>query len=449
MPLLLLLVACGPSTPGTGDDTGVANADDPTWYADVAPVVTRSCAGCHLSGGVAPFALDSYEAAAAQALAMASSVESGAMPPFDAIEDDDCAPTHGWQDDPRLTPDEKAMLRAWADAGAPAGDPESAAPLFDPPQLGLDGATDRLIPRTSFVSSGRSDQFYCVSLDIGLTDDSWLTGIQVVPDNTEVVHHVLVFTDPHAQTADWGDEWRECFNVPTVPDLSLIAAWAPGALPFEAPPTSAIDVKAGTRLLLQVHYHPNGAEAAADATGVELRFEDITPEWNASLILAGNAGSAREGLLDGPNDRDGAEFRIPAGAVGHTETIQYDLGRGTGNFRVFGAGTHMHYIGTEMEIRWKRPEGAAHGPEDECLVKTDWDFNWQRTYYYDADIEDLPRAKGGDSLWLQCRYDNTLDNPGVQRALADAGLEEPIDVALGETTLDEMCLGVFGLLTPL
>jgi len=49
---------------------------------------------------------------------------------------------------------------------------------------------------------------------------------------------------------------------------------------------------------------------------------------------------------------------------------------------------------------------------------------------------------------MRCTYDNTLDNPDVRRALAEQGLDEPIDVHLGEEALDEMCLGLFGILVP-
>jgi hypothetical protein len=55
------------------------------------------------------------------------------------------------------------------------------------------------------------------------------------------------------------------------------------------------------------------------------------------------------------------------------------------------------------------------------------------------------KVRGSDTLHLECTYNNTLDNPGVQTALEDAGLTEPQDVSLGEETLDEMCLGIFGI----
>ena len=49
----------------------------------------------------------------------------------------------------------------------------------------------------------------------------------------------------------------------------------------------------------------------------------------------------------------------------------------------------------------------------------------------------------GDKLKLKCTYDNSMDNPYVVRALHEQKLTAPIDVHLGETTLDEMCLGAF------
>ncbi|WP_146155932.1 hypothetical protein [Enhygromyxa salina] len=38
-----------------------------------------------------------------------------------------------------------------------------------------------------------------------------------------------------------------------------------------------------------------------------------------------------------------------------------------------------------------------------------------------------------------------LGSEGVAAALAEQGLDAPVDVYLGEETLDEMCLGVFGI----
>jgi hypothetical protein len=51
-------------------------------------------------------------------------------------------------------------------------------------------------------------------------------------------------------------------------------------------------------------------------------------------------------------------------------------------------------------------------------------------------------------MLMRCTYDNSLGNGFVGQALQDQGLKQPIDVHLGEQTLNEMCLGVFGILAP-
>jgi hypothetical protein len=87
--------------------------------------------------------------------------------------------------------------------------------------------------------------------------------------------------------------------------------------------------------------------------------------------------------------------------------------------------------------------------ESECLVQTPkWDFEWQRIYSYDAEIADLPTIGQGDELHMRCTYNNTLSNPFVADALEERGLTEPTTVVLGDETLDEMCLGAFGVLFP-
>jgi hypothetical protein len=95
-----------------------------------------------------------------------------------------------------------------------------------------------------------------------------------------------------------------------------------------------------------------------------------------------------------------------------------------------------------------RPTPGAQ-PAEECLLQTpDWDFNWQRGYLYDAPLDELPTVKSGDTLDFRCTYDNSLANPFVREALDAQGLTAPRDVVLGEETLDEMCLGVFGVAYP-
>jgi hypothetical protein len=104
----------------------------------------------------------------------------------------------------------------------------------------------------------------------------------------------------------------------------------------------------------------------------------------------------------------------------------------------------MHYVGRGMRITLEHESG-----DSECLIETPaWDFNWQRGYAYDATYDQLPTMLGGDTLRMRCDYDNSMDNRFVVQALDDQGLSEPVDVPLGEDTLNEMCLGAFGITYP-
>ncbi|MEO8501128.1 MAG: monooxygenase, partial [Vicinamibacteria bacterium] len=102
---------------------GGAASAQPTWSRDVLPIVQVRCQGCHTTGGVAPFSLESYGEAAAHAPAIASLVESRAMPPWKA--NDACQPLKNSR---RLSDEELPVIVAWARGGAPEGDPAQARP---------------------------------------------------------------------------------------------------------------------------------------------------------------------------------------------------------------------------------------------------------------------------------------------------------------------------------
>src|SRR5688572_20154389 len=47
-----------------GDGDGDGDALRPNWHQDIAPLVHANCLGCHVDGSIAPFSLETYEAAA-------------------------------------------------------------------------------------------------------------------------------------------------------------------------------------------------------------------------------------------------------------------------------------------------------------------------------------------------------------------------------------------------
>lgn len=115
------------------------------------------------------------------------------------------------------------------------------------------------------------------------------------------------------------------------------------------------------------------------------------------------------------------------------------------NLPIANVGAHMHLIGTQMELWIERSDPDAGGPDTECLLPVSrYDYDWQQLYRYDAALADMPAISGGDAIRMRCTYDNTLENPGTRRALVDAGEDAPVDIYLGEGTLDEMCIAMLG-----
>ncbi len=430
-----------------------------TWHQDLAPIVEQKCNGCHVDGGIAPLSFSTYEEAKMWGASMLSEVESGAMPPWGAQDTDECQPRLPFKDDLRLSEDELALFRQWVEGGLLEGDPAAAAELPSPPDIELDNPTVQLTIPAGVEVSGTQDRFVCFPLDPGVTEKVWLDAVQVTSGNDAIVHHALVYQDPggEAEALAGGEGYYDCFGGPGTSSPTLVGAWAPGALPTRTPDGVGIPLEPGSKLVMQIHYHPTGLGVETDtSTRVDLRFTQSEPAYVGQLALIGNFGAADSltaggegfGLLPGDDDpASGPAFVIPAGARAHVERQRFEVpGDGVPGleFSVWAVGSHMHYVGTDMMIDIEHP-----GAEGECLLQTPaWDFEWQRAYYYDAPVAELPVARPGDILNLRCTYDNSLDNPFVREALDQQGLDAPVDVVLGEETLDEMCLGVFGIAVP-
>jgi hypothetical protein len=424
----------------------------PTFHKDIEPILQRSCQTCHAVGKIAPFALSSYDDAKTVAPLLVTRTQDRSMPPWGAFETATCKPRHGWKDDKRLTDAEIKTFEDWNTAGAPEGDPADA-PAKPPEGVdGLPGAEITVTPQAPFVASGDKDQFRCFVLDPKLTTKRYLNGSHFIAGNPKVVHHALMFLDEAGEGATKADAdgGYDCFGGPNLSKATLIAAWAPGGVPNQYPPNIGLAMPSGAKLVMQIHYHPAGATGAPDTTKFQMRFTATSPEYEAAIALIGNDNKAEasgDGLLPGPNDTGAPAFLIPANVKGHTETMRFTVPVGLPELKIYGVGTHMHYVGTDMSIQLARPAATTTDPASECLLETpQWDFNWQRSYAYDADIAALPTVHAGDQLTFKCTYDNTMGNPFVKRALLEQKLTAPQDVTLGETTLDEMCLGVLNVI---
>ena len=430
--ITLALAGCTKSAEPPPSDPG-------TWYGEVGTIVRTHCAGCHQPDGIAPFSLHEYADAKVKSRAMIDAIDAGAMPPFFANTTDDCVPRFGWRGDPRLSSDESAALHAWAAGGDPEGTPRD---LPDVPSTALDDATVTMAPVHPFETSGDRDQFVCFLFDPQITHHQWLTGAQVYPDATTFVHHANVDLvapgDAAAAIAALGGIGVPSLGCDTPPGVP-IQSWLPGNPALLLPDSVGIPVDPGMLVAIQVHYHPAGG-LASDATSVRVRLTDDQPTWNYLLGVYGNSTGAPNLQPDPDDPPGGPVFMIPANAKDHVETMILTHRVDQSPLRVVSVTPHMHFLGTH-----ERVELAHRNGDHECMIDSSWNFDWQRSYSYDAALDDLPVFDASSKVTVSCNWNNSFSNPNLTRLLDDYNRVAPYNVSLGLTTADEMCLADFGL----
>ncbi len=396
-----------------------------TYHEHVAPLVARECLGCHVEGGIGPFPLDTYEAIVEVSEYVVPAVMTGYMPPW--LPDRDC---REFDHQRGLTMEERQVFERWVDQGMARGNPADEPPLPPPPApFTATHVAHMTEPYTP--SAEEPDDYRCFLLDQTITEDSYLTGRNVVPDAAALVHHVLVYGVPEAMVslieeadaADAGPGYT-CFGgpVPTADDtqggsLGLIGmgGWVPGQVPFLEREGRGVYLPAGTRIVMQVHYNLLSNDPAPDMTEYHMQLTTEAPERlsvtfpTAILELNIRAGE--------PVNR-------------HQRLIR---NYGSSPLTLTGFTPHMHLLGTEIGLERVAARGAS--AVEECLIDVPrWDFNWQQSYRV-RDGEEVTLAPG-EGLVLTCNYDNS---PSRQPVINGEQVE-PRNVTWGEGTLDEMCL---------
>ena len=273
-------------------------------------------------------------------------------------------------------------------------------------------------------ASGTIDYQFIV-IPTGFTEDKWVEKIEVRPTNRAVVHHVVAFArekgSPYLSKLQPGvpfavpDSSKQKRPKDTgagiwwgAPGTEIISTYVPGGVAYQLKPGQARLIKAGSDLLLQMHYTANG-KAGVDRTRVGLVFAKEPPKQRVKNMLIMN-----------PN------LRIPPGAAEHRVEARVDLQGAASLTSLF---PHMHVRGKRFEYRAVYPTG-----ESEVLLKVPrYDFNWRLTYYLDIP-RPLPK---GTRLECVAYYDNSPNNP--------ANPDPSSEVFWGDQTWEEMLAGFLDL----
>ena len=108
---------------------------------------------------------------------------------------------------------------------------------------------------------------------MNLPKDRFIRAVEFRPSNRRVVHHALLFTDTSYTPRP---PRYPCFGtVGLFPTLGL-GGWSPGMGPIRMLDDAAPPLAAGSKLVAQVHYHPDG-KPEQDQWSVGFYFTDQAP----------------------------------------------------------------------------------------------------------------------------------------------------------------------------
>ena len=362
------------STTVTGEGIQYASVGSVSYNDDIVPILERNCVSCHHDGAIAPWSMSSHAMVMGWSPMMKEVVMTKRMPPGQ-IDPHVGMPI---KDVAGLTIEEKQKLIQWIDQGSPRGEgPDLLAALeFDDPEFSL-GEPDIVLDVTpqAIPATGVIDYRY-VPVELNLDKDVWVSGIEFLPGDRQVLHHVITYLQSPADKTE--DDGRN--NDGT--GLG-IGGFAPGRQPDAFQDNSGRLIPAGSNLLLQMHYTTSGRETV-DATRIGIFLHDEPPKY---VMSGGVAGQRR--------------FMIPPGAKEHRlrgeELIERDA-------YLYEMMPHMHFRGKYMSYAAQFPDGTSKT----LLSVPKYDFNWQFKYELDEPLF-LP---AGTKLIAQGAMDNSDRNPG-------------------------------------
>lgn len=297
-----------------------------------------------------------------------------------------------FSNDARLSQKEIDTIVGWVDGGAVEGDPKHLPPApkfvegwnIGKPDVVISMPVEYNVPAEGVIP------YKYFAAPTNFKEDRYVQFAEIRQGNRKLVHHVIVDVRYPGNGAlpPAGEVNPESLRSgrpssgerPADSDGRLVG-WAPGEAPLILKPGHAKLLKAGSVLIFQVHYTPNG-EAGTDRSSVGLIFSRTPVEKR--VITAG--AFARN-------------LAIPPGDSNYESKASYEFKEDS---HIDSLHPHMHFRGKDFDYRLVYPDGKSR----HLLSVPKWDFGWQMTYFFKEPIA----APKGSRLECVAHFDNSPKN---------------------------------------
>lgn len=371
-----------------------------TYYSHIKSIIQRGqCLRCHQDNNIAEFQpLGSYEDVAGVSLTAATRISSRRMPPWQAD------PRYGdFHDAKRLSIQDIQTFVEWTKNGSPKGDPKDEPKNTSEDNHASIESPDRVwkMPVAFDVPADGVLEYKYFLTDSGLTEDTWVSAVNVLPGKLSVVHHSRLFVIPPDMqieeptlvqkmmghrlklseeqlkwaTALWGSTGSD-------PSPTSLGSYTPGTNRAFSEGMGVLIPK-GSKILFEQHYTPNGT-AAKDQTSVSVKFSKTPPKYQILELPLGPKLS----------------IKIPPGDANYSITSEYEFPR---KAKIVSFRPHMHLRGKSYRVEIVKP-----GKEKETLLWIPhWDYKWQTYYEFKTPIDVEP----GTQILATATWDNSAENP--------------------------------------
>jgi hypothetical protein len=374
---------------------------------DIAPIIYKKCAGCHNTGGPAPFHLTTFNEVKKQTRRVGQAISRGLMPPW---LPDRCS--QKFVADPTLTTQEKGMIEQWLEEGSREGNRADAPPPPRPAPEWPNGSPDAILqPSEAWtVPAEGADVYRCFVIPTNFGEDRYVRVADIAPGNPRAVHHVVLYVDNSGaarklDAAEPGPGFS-VFGALGFNPIGQMGVWAPGLRARPLPDGVGYFLPKGADVILQIHYQPTGKEER-DQSRVALYFCDKPVGQKLRYM---------------PIAVPPRRLRVPPG---ENKAVFWAEQRMPGDITVVQMVPHMHLIGREIAAAAILPDSATIP-----LIRiSNWDFRWQNSYSLETPLH-LPK---GTRVRLEALFDNSSSN-------ARNPNQPPKFVRFGKRTTDEMCI---------